>query len=337
MEGNQQDPRTSRGGNVYPFVGIPSFLRAPICTDLDNLDADIAVIGAPTDEGSPFLPGARLGPRGIREHSLRFGAKGYYDPQAKKTFLEYELTNGRLVDVGDASVLPTNPEDTFHNITATTEHVLAKGALPVVLGGDHAISFPVVRAYKQPLHVMHFDAHIDYSPFMHGYEFTNSHAFRHIYHMPHVESLTQIGIRSLRSRESDLEDSRNDGNRVVTMEEFRELGPAAIAEVLPRDARCYVSIDIDVLDMPLIPGCVSAEPNGMSYSELRDSLFALADHTDIIGFDLVEVNPQLDVGTGITSYLAAHTIVEFLGRICSQPRWVARREARIAGDAAGSS
>ena len=204
MEGNQQDPRTSRGGNVYPFVGIPSFLRAPICTDLDNLDADIAVIGAPTDEGSPFLPGARLGPRGIREHSLRFGAKGYYDPQAKKTFLEYELTNGRLVDVGDASVLPTNPEDTFHNITATTEHVLAKGALPVVLGGDHAISFPVVRAYKQPLHVMHFDAHIDYSPFMHGYEFTNSHAFRHIYHMPHVESLTQIGIRSLRSRESDM-------------------------------------------------------------------------------------------------------------------------------------
>ena len=276
MEGNQQDPRTSRGGNVYPFVGIPSFLRAPICTDLDNLDADIAVIGAPTDEGSPFLPGARLGPRGIREHSLRFGAKGYYDPQAKKTFLEYELTNGRLVDVGDASVLPTNPEDTFHNITATTEHVLAKGALPVVLGGDHAISFPVVRAYKQPLHVMHFDAHIDYSPFMHGYEFTNSHAFRHIYHMPHVESLTQIGIRSLRSRESDMEDSRNDGNRVVTMAEFRELGPTAIAQVLPRDARCYVSIDIDVLDMPLIPGCVSAEPNGMSYSELRDSLFALA-------------------------------------------------------------
>ena len=276
MEGNQQDPRTSRGGNVYPFVGIPSFLRAPICTDLDNLDADIAVIGAPTDEGSPFLPGARLGPRGIREDSLRFGAKGYYDPQAKKTFLEYELTNGRLVDVGDASVLPTNPEDTFHNITATTEHVLAKGALPVVLGGDHAISFPVVRAYKQPLHVMHFDAHIDYSPFMHGYEFTNSHAFRHIYHMPHVESLTQIGIRSLRSRESDMEDSRNDGNRVVTMAEFRELGPTAIAQVLPRDARCYVSIDIDVLDMPLIPGCVSAEPNGMSYSELRDSLFALA-------------------------------------------------------------
>ena len=104
-----------------------------------------------------------------------------------------------------------------------------------------------------------------------------------------------------------------------------------MAKTLPRDARCYVSIDIDVLDLPLVPGCVSAEPNGMTYAELRDSLFALAEHTDVVGFDLVEVNPQLDVGTGITSYLAAHTIVEFLGHICDQPRWTARRESRAVG------
>ena len=320
----QADPASQ----VYPFVGIPSFLRAPICTDLDSLDADVAIMGAPTDEGSPFQPGSRFGPRGIREHSLRFGDRGYYDPRAGEMFLEYELTNGRLVDVGDANILPTNVEDTFRNITTLTEKVLDRGALPVVLGGDHAISFPVVRAYKEPLHVVHFDAHIDYSPFMHGYEFTNSHAFRHIHHMSHVESLTQVGIRSLRGRQSDIEDSKSDGNRVVTMEEFYSLGPAGIAEALPRDARCYVSIDIDVLDMPLIPGCVSAEPNGMSYAELRDTLFALADHAEIVGFDLVEVNPQLDVGTGITSYLAAHTILEFLGRICSRPRWIARRRGR---------
>ena len=95
-------------------------------------------------------------------------------------------------------------------------------------------------------------------------------------------------------------------------------------EPLPRDANCYVSIDIDVLDLPLVPGCVSAEPNGMTYSELRDALVAIAEHTNVVGFDLVEVNPQLDVGTGITSYLAAHTILEFLGHICDQPRWAAR-------------
>ena len=144
--------------------------------------------------------------------------------------------------------------------------------------------------------------------------------------MPHVQSLTQVGIRSLRNVKDWVDDSISDGNRVIGMREARELGPRALAELLPEGARCYVSIDIDVLDLPLVPGCVSAEPNGMGYAELRDALFALAVHLDIVGFDLVEVNPQLDVGTGITSYVAAHTILEFLGRICAQPRWIARRK-----------
>ena len=100
--------------------------------------------------------------------------------------------------------------------------------------------------------------------------------------------------------------------------------------MVPRDARTYVSIDIDVLDLPLIPGCVSAEPNGMSYAELRDTLAAIAEHCEVVGLDLVEVNPTLDVGTGVTSYLAAHTVLEFLGNVCRQPRWERHREARAA-------
>ncbi|HAL48260.1 MAG: arginase [SAR202 cluster bacterium] len=313
------------GRLTYPFAGLVSFLRSDVCTDLDQLDADIAVMGAPTDEGSPFMPGARFGPRGIREHSLRFGKEGYYDGDADRMFLEHEMVNRRIVDVGDADVLPTNVEDTFENITVMTRKILDRGALPVVLGGDHAITFPVVRAYTEPLHVVHFDAHIDYSPFVHGFEYTNSHAFRHIYHMSHVESLTQVGIRSLRNRKEWVDDSVNDGNRVIGMEELWQMGAEQLAAVVPEGERCYVSIDIDVLDLPLVPGCVSAEPNGMTYSELRDTLVALANRSEIVGFDLVEVNPQLDVGTGITSYLAAHTILEFLGHICDQPAWAARR------------
>ena len=321
MQDNDRNPRS----NTYPFSGIPTFLRADTCNDLDSLDADIAIMGAPTDEGSPFMPGARFGPRGLREHSLRFGKEGYYDHEADKMYLAREMVDRRIVDVGDADVLPTNVEDTFRNITDLTRAILQRGAMPVVLGGDHAITFPVVRAYDEPLHVVHFDAHIDYSPFQHGFEFTNSHAFRHIYHMDHVRSLTQVGIRSLRNRRDWVEDSRDDGNRVIGMQEFRRSGPEGLAETFPGDERCYVSIDIDVLDLPLVPGCVSAEPNGMSYEELRDTLVAIARRMDVVGFDLVEVNPQLDVGTGITSYLGAHTILEFLGHICDQPRWTARR------------
>jgi agmatinase len=244
--------------------------------------------------------------------------------------LEHEMAHGRLADVGDADILPTNVVDTFQNITELTGKVLDRGALPVVLGGDHAISFPVVRAFQQPLHVVHFDAHLDYAPFIHGLTMTNAHAFRHITRMSHVQSLTQVGIRSLRNTREMMEDTLGDGNHVVTMDEFLDTSWRSFVERLPKDAQCYVSLDIDVLDLPLVPGCVSAEPNGMTYRMLRDTLFALAEHTEIVGFDLVEVNPQLDVGTGITSYLAAHTIVEFLGRICDQPRWVASRDARAA-------
>ena len=319
MTQSGQNHPTNWGKPTYGFAGLVSFLRAPVCHDLDTLDADFAVMGALTDEGSPFMPGSRFGSRSIREHSLRFGNSGYFDHDANKVFLEYELANNRIVDVGDADVLITDIEGTFENITNLTRMVLDKGAMPVVIGGDHAVTFPVVRAYSEPLHVVHFDAHIVYSPFVHGFEYTNTHAFRHIYHMDHVESLTLVGIRSVRNNKDWVDDSINDGNRVIGMREFGEMGPDSVAALVPPDADCYVSIDIDVLDLPLVPGCVSAEPNGMTYAELRDSLAALAKHTKIVGFDLVEV------GTGITSYLAAHTMMEFLGQICDQPRWIANR------------
>jgi len=314
----------------YPFVGIPSFLRSPLAQDLARLDADVAVLGAPTDEGSPFMPGSRFGPRSIREHSLRFvtDPPGFFDPQERRRYLEREMRENRIADVGDADILPTNPADTFANITAATRAILARGALPVIIGGDHAVTFPVVRAFDEaglgPLYVVHFDAHLDYMPFVHGLSMTNQHAFRHIRAMPNVATITQVGIRSIRGTETMLADSLRDGNRVVTMEELRDVTIAGLAESIPEDARVYVSIDIDVLDLPLVPGCVSAEPGGLRYEELRAALFALAERADVIGFDLVEVNPMLDVGTGVTSYLAAHTIVEFLARICAQPRWAAR-------------
>jgi agmatinase len=192
-----------------PFVGIPSFLRAPICTNLDRLDAAIAVMGVPFDEGSPFLAGSRMGPRALREQSLRFvsGNGGFYNPDTRRQYLDHEIRNGLIVDAGDADILPTNIERTFENVTEMARTLCERASLVVVLGGDHSITYPVVRAFEQPLHVVHFDAHSDYAPFVHDLRFTNGHAFRHISPMEHVESLTQVGIRSLRHIPSMIEDS----------------------------------------------------------------------------------------------------------------------------------
>jgi agmatinase len=308
------------------YSGVATFLRTPL-RNAGSAGAAVAVLGVPFDEGSPFLPGSRMAPRALREHSMRFGGHGTYDPETRRSFLANELSEALIVDVGDVDVAPTNVERTFDNITADVRAILDSGAMPVVLGGDHSISYPIVRAFEQPLHILHFDAHMDYAGFEDDLRFTNGHAFRHIGAMPTTLSLTQIGIRSLRSSRTQHEDMDRNGHRVIPMGEFRSLGPTAIAELLPSNSPVYVSIDVDALDMSLVPGCVSAEPNGMTYPELRDSLAAIAQRHDVRGFDFVEVNPPLDVGTGVTAYLGALTVVEFLGHICAQPRFSTRRDA----------
>jgi agmatinase len=314
-----------------PYVGIPTFLRSELLEDISDLDAMIAVLGVPFDEGSPFLSGSRMGPRALREQSLRFsGRPGIYELESGQEFLRAEVEGGLIADVGDTDIYPTNPERTFQGQTEMVWELIDRGAMPVVLGGDHSITFATVRAFDEPIHILQFDAHTDYAPITADLRYTNGHAFRHIAAMPHVQKITQIGIRSLRTSPEQVADIRADGNSIITMAEFRSIGPGGAAASLPEGARCFVSIDIDVLDMPLVPGCVSAEPDGLNYAELRASLQAIAIRLDVVGFDLVEINPMLDVPTGATSYLGAHTIVEFLGHICAQPRWIARRNARIA-------
>ena len=314
-----------------PFVGIATFLRSPICQNIDTLDTGIAVMGVPTDEGSPFMAGSRMGPRALREHSLRFGqgGKGYYDPEHRKQYLEAEMSQGLIMDLGDAAIWPADIKQTFENTTKMTRKARAGCDLLVVMGGDHAITYPVVRAIEEDIYVIHFDAHADYAPFIHDLQFTNGHAFRHIAPMPNVKNLIQAGIRCLRHAEEMIDDSIVQGIDVVTMTQFHEMGPEGLAALVPEGAKTYVSIDVDVLDISLVPGCVSAEPNGMTYAELRDTLDAIARRTEIIAFDFVEVNPQLDVGTGVTAYLGAHVMVEFLGRICEQPWWIEKRYNRL--------
>jgi agmatinase len=313
-----------------PFSGVATFLRAPVCADLATLDADVAILGIPYDEGTTWKPGSRLAPRRIREMAMRFApyggprASGYFDLDEGKRYLERELAGQLVVDCGDVDILYTNPEGTFANATRAVRQILNRGALPVIIGGDHAVSFPVVRAYAETLQVVHFDAHIDYSPFIHGIQFANTQPMRHIAAMPHVRRIVQAGIRSLRNAEEDIGDSRADGNAVLTVSQCRGLGVDGFLQLIGGGST-YVSIDIDALDMPFVPGCSSAEVGGFTYDELRQLLFGLARTTDVVGFDLVEVNPLVDVASDNTSLLAAQLIIEFLGHVTDSAAYQRRR------------
>lgn len=297
------------------FSGIPTFLRADYCDVLSELRADVAVFGVPFDEGSPWQPGTRFAPRSLREHSMRFASTGFYDIQRDQHFLTDVISQGRLVDVGDVDVLPTNVIGTHDNISTLVQMIRQRGAIPLALGGDHSVSYPLIRGVQEPVHVVQFDAHLDFAPSTHGVHFSNGQPFRHVAALEHVQSLTQVGIRSLRVRPSEVSDARQQGSHIIPMEAFRQQPFIEQLKHLPAGEKCYISIDIDVLDFSLVPGCASAEPNGMRYDELRDALQVLLQRMDIIGLDLVEVNPQLDVPTGATSYLAAHLLVETLGML----------------------
>jgi agmatinase len=324
-----------------PFTGLVSFMRAPTCPDLVGLDADIAILGAPTDEGSPWKPGARFAPRKIRELSVKYAGygpiqqqKGFYDIEEDRRYLEYERQQSRIVDCGDSDIVYTNVRRTFDNITADVKRILKAGAFPVVIGGDHAVTYPVVRAYEERLNVVHFDAHMDYRPFVHGVQWANGNPIRNVAQLKTCHHIIQVGIRSLRTSQSDVADSRARGNDIVTVPEFRRRGVKAIVDRLPKDEPVYVSIDIDVLDLPLVPGCASSEVNGLSYDELRQTLFAIARGREVIGFDLVEVNPMLDVASDNTSLLAAQLILEFLGRIVEHPGYRSRHPKKATPRAA---
>lgn len=297
------------------FVGIPTFLRSDYCANFDDLNAHWAALGVPYDEGSPFMPGSRFAPRSIREHSMRFRRAGIYESATRMPLLEGFVPSGAIVDVGDVDVMPSNPGFTLELVRQTVQQILRRNAKPIVIGGDHAISYPVVRAFDSELHVIQLDAHLDYMPVSDELQHSNGQGFRKIHSLSHVQSLTQIGIRGLRNYAADFHDAEANGSRIVTMPELRRYELSRAVEHVPAGARCYVSFDIDAYDSSLTPGCVSAEPGGITWDEMCGLMDVIAGRFDVCGFDLVEVNPMLDVGTGTTSYLAAATMIRFLGKL----------------------
>ena len=159
------------GGRLnLPFVGICSFGKYPVVTDWDTIDADVAILGAPFDFGTQYRPGARFGPRAIREAStlFSFGHAGAYDHEDDVTYLEAGKT--RIVDIGDADIIHTDTEKSHANIEAGVRAILKAGAIPVVLGGDHSVNIPAVNAFseEEPFHLVQIDAHLDFVDERHG-------------------------------------------------------------------------------------------------------------------------------------------------------------------------
>ena len=300
-----------------PISGICSFAKQPICTDLDRLDANVAILGAPLDMGTMYRSGARFGPRAIREASTlyAFGPEGAYSPEDDQYHLSRESV--RIVDAGDADIIHTDVAGSFANIEKAVRKILARGALPVVLGGDHSVHIPCIRAFSDqpPVHVVQVDAHLDFGKDQEGVTFGHNQPLRRTSELSHVTGMTQIGIRNFTfSGRGSYEEARAAGSEIVTMRRARELGMAGVLQLIPEGRRYYCTVDIDGFDPAVAPGTGSPSPGGFLYDEVIDPLRGLARRGQVVGVDLVEVAPPYDA-TGATSLLAAQLLLRFLGYV----------------------
>ena len=294
-----------------------SFFNAPLCTNLDELSADVAFIGVPFDQGTLGRPGARFGPDAVRDAPRAYSyvdpfgqdkpAEGFFDIDVGD-----ELLRGiTMADCGNITIIPSDVLKNFEKLTQVVEKVAERGSFPVIVGGDHAITFPVVRGLSRfaPLDIVHFDAHVDYAHDYQGVLYTHGSPIRRCRELPFVGHITSIGIRS--ARRKHYEESQRDGSLIITTNQFRQLGPEGLVDMIPKSENLYITLDIDVMDPSQAPGTGTPEIGGLYYSEMRDCLVSLVRTSNLVAFDLVEVAPPYD-SSEITTQLAAKLIADVL-------------------------
>ena len=320
-----------RGRLDLPFVGHCTFAKAPICTDWNAIDADVAVLGVPNDMGTQWRSGARFGPRGIREAStlFSFGHGGAYDFERDTLYLTAEEV--RMVDVGDADIVHTDMEQSHANTEEAVRRILAAGAMPVVLGGDHSVHAPVMAAFEDhgPLHIVHFDAHLDFVDERHGVRYGHGNPLRRSSEQHHVTGMTQLGIRNVSSSNRlDYDAARRAGSDILSVRDVRRLGTQAVVDRIPSGIDYYLTIDIDGFDPSIAPGTGTPSHGGFLYYEVQEIIEGVAKKGNVVGMDLVEVAPPYDP-TGVTSILAAQLLMNAIGFIFHE------RTVRASGTANG--
>ncbi len=303
------------------YAGLLTYAGMPYTQDPAELaGVDIAVIGAPTDDLVSDRPGTRLGPRAIRAASCPPGPH----LEAKIDALA-EL---RVVDFGDAAVVPADPKRTHAQIERTVGQAVAAGAIPVVLGGDHSITEANVRAvaaHHGPVGLVHFDTHTDTGTEVFGVEHSHGTPMYRLVRDGHVDPgrYVQIGLRGYWPGEEEFSWQREHGIASYFMHDVRDLG---IREVVERtvaavaDGPVFLTVDVDVLDPSFAPGTGTPEPGGMSSADLLWACREIASRLELVGIDVVEVIPTGVGSADITALVADRIVREALTGIALRRR-----------------
>lgn len=312
MYKQQQVPQTE-----IHFSGIKTFMKLPHTKNYDNVD--YAIIGVPFDTGQSYRTGARLGPSHIRDFGMSL------EPFNLKHNIDvFEYTSG--VDFGDIDIVPGNIHRTYESITNELEPVLAQNVTPIMLGGDHSITLGHLRAIAKkhgPVALVLFDSHTDTWDTLFDEKYTHGTPFRRAVEegLIATENSIMVGIRGTSHSFQLLEETREMGFKVMTMNEVRDIGYEKVVEAIHTqvaDAKAFVSFDIDFLDPIYAPGTGTPEAGGAATIDGMQLIQQL-DGLHIVGFDLVEVLPAYDSGE-VTALAAANIIFEMISLLAIKNR-----------------
>lgn len=284
------------------YMGPATFGMRPLLTEPEQLDEwqpDVAIVGAPWDDNTTNRAGARFGPRAMRADA--------YDPGTYHLDLGIEIFDHlEVVDYGDAIVSHGMWELSREAIHKRVSELASRGIRPVILGGDHSITWPAATAVAEhhgfgEVAMIHFDAHADTADILHGNLASHGTPMRRLIESGAIpgKNFVQVGLRGYWPGEEDQQWMRDHGLTHVMMQEFWERGTAAIIPELVATARAkapktYISIDIDVLDPGFAPATGTPEPGGFAPIDLLRIVRALVLELDVVAFDIMEVAPPYD-------------------------------------------
>jgi guanidinopropionase len=295
---------------VSPRFGqIATFMLLPVASSVEGLD--VALFGIPYDGGTSYRPGARFGPRAVREQSSLIRS---WHPVLKV----HPFERLRVGDCGDVDVTPISIEDTYAAVSRRVDEVIAAAATPLGVGGDHSVTLPILRSLARrhgPLGVVHFDAHPDTWDQYFGHKFFHGTPFRRAVEEGVVEPrrFIQVGIRGPLYGPEDFAFHAEHGIEVIRIEAVKERGVSWVAGQLARlrGGPVYCSFDIDAVDPAYAPGTGTPEVGGLTSYEALSLVRALAGLT-LVGADIVEVSPLFDGPGQITALLAANLMFELV-------------------------
>jgi agmatinase len=312
-------PSEQRDSSKSPRFAQPAtFMRLPYTTALAGVD--VAMLGVPFDSGTSYRSGARLGPREIRAQSSLIRPYSYF-----QKISPFETLT--IVDAGDVDAPPVGIDAAYAAIDGAVDRIVSAGVTPLVVGGDHSISLPVLRAIARthgPVALVQFDAHIDTWGDYFGGKYFHGSPFRRAIEEGLIapKEYVQVGIRGpMYGEEADFAYQREHGVTTIDIRQVKTEGVEKIAariRSLVRGRPLYVTFDIDSVDPAYAPGTGTPEVGGLTSFEAQELVRGLGG-LPLAGCDVVEVAPPFDGPGQITALLAANIMFELLGVLARRP------------------